>query len=111
MIAFPTKRLYAKDLIATFAKMTQLKNYNKVVFYLEVFLDIFRHASQDQCSKIFLKTPKFMDCQQLILVNHLGDVTVVQMMLLMDNISNPALEIFSQSTILKTPIKEILTKP
>lgn len=35
LIAFPTQRLYAKDLISTFSKMTQKKNYNKLVFYLE----------------------------------------------------------------------------
>ena len=36
LIAFPTQRLYAKDLIATFDKMTKKKNYKKLVFYLEV---------------------------------------------------------------------------
>ena len=34
LIAFPTLRLYAKDLISTFSKMTEKKNYNKLVFYL-----------------------------------------------------------------------------
>ena len=111
LIAFPTQRLYAKDLIATFNKMTQKKNYKKVVFYLEVYFFLYRLVNQDQCSKIFPKIPKYTAFQLLIPVNHHGDATALLMMLSMVNTLNLALEIFSQSTILKTPIKEILTKP
>jgi hypothetical protein len=110
LIAFPTQRLYAKDLISTFSKMTQKKNYNKLVFYLEVYMLIFRHASQDQCSPTSPTTPASMLYQLLTPPNPHGDATAHPTMSSMDNTSNPALVIFSQSTTFKIPIKVILTR-
>jgi len=96
LIAFPTQRLYAKDLIETFAKMTKKKNYNKLVFYLEVTIILFRHANQAQCSRTYPPTPKSTPSQLPTQLNPHGALTVLPMTSSKVNTSNPALEIFSQ---------------
>ena len=111
LIAFPSSRLYAKDLMETFSKMTNKKNYKKMVFYLEVLNLLYRLVNQVQCSKIFPTIPEFMAFPLPTQPNPHGAATALLTMSSMANTSNPALEISSQSTLSKTPKREIWTKP
>jgi len=79
LIAFPTKTLYADHLLATFAKMQG--KYNRLVFYLEVRLCLYRLVSQDLCSKNYRTILKFMLYLLPILLNLLGAAIAHQTML------------------------------
>lgn len=78
LIAFPSKYLYADQLIQTFAKITG--KFDKLVFYLEVLFIWLRLASQAQCSKNFQQTHAFTVFQQPIPLSLPGVPTAVLMM-------------------------------
>jgi hypothetical protein len=80
IIAFPSSQLHANDLMTALAHMTSANMYSKLVFYLEVIHDLFRHVNQDQCSPISPPTPKSMQCLQQTQVNPHGVPTALLMM-------------------------------
>ena len=84
LIAFPSSKLYAKDLIATLGKMTDSGMYGKLVFYLEVILLLHRLVNLVQCLLSYPITLRSTGYRLPIHHNHLGDIIVHLMMLLVE---------------------------
>lgn len=107
LIAFPSKYLYADQLLQTFNKITG--KFSKFVFYLEVIIFLFRHASLARCSKNCQTILASMLFQLPTHLNPLGELTAALMMLFKENTLVLALEISSVSTSWKIliPTKEI----
>ena len=110
LIAFPTSKLYATQLLETFSKMQQKNRYKKLVFYLEVYILLFSLANQVQCSLNYPTILVYMPFLLLTLLNLHGAATALLTMLSKENTSNHAWEIYSLSTLLRTLKKEIWTR-
>jgi legumain len=93
LIAFPSKYLYADQLIQTFNKITG--KFDKLVFYLEVFLALYRPVNLAQCSKSSPQAPKSMPFLPPTQLSLHGEHTATLMMWCRENISIHALVTFS----------------
>ncbi len=110
LIAFPSKYLYADQMLTSLNKITG--KFNKFVFYLEVIVNRFRHANLAQCSKSSPPTLGSMPYLLPTQLSHLGEHTATPTMWFKVNILVLALETFSVSTLLRILIKETpTTKP
>lgn len=95
-------------MLQSFAKMNG--KYKKLVFYLEVFLYLWRLANQARCLLISLKMLEYMLFQLPILLNHPGEPIAHQTMSLVESILDRASETFLALTLWKILKKETMMK-
>lgn len=100
LIAFPSKYLYADQLLQTFNKITG--KFDKLVFYLEVPIIPYRHANQAQCSKNCQLTLTSTVSLLQIPANLRGELTAVPTTWSKASMWDPASAIYSVSTSCKT---------
>lgn len=75
LIAFPSKYLYADQLLQTFASING--KYEKIVFYLEVSPPPLRPASPAPCSRSCPPTPRSTPCRLPVPLSPAGAPTAV----------------------------------